>query len=58
MPMPPEIDIEILEIRDTDRSTRGGPPHWLVAAVVAGVFLATAGLFMILWLNGAFAVGS
>ena len=31
--VPPE---DPLEIRDSDRSTRGGPPGWMVFAIILG----------------------
>ncbi|MEQ9454554.1 MAG: hypothetical protein RLN76_08185 [Phycisphaeraceae bacterium] len=54
MALPPEVDIEALDIHDSDRSTRGGPPPWIVMAIIAGVFLVAASLLAILWLGGAF----
>ena len=46
-PSAPQIENEKLNIHDKDRDSAGGPPGWVAMAIVGGLFLVTAAIFVV-----------
>jgi len=43
------MDSELLNIHDSDPDTQGGPPGWIVWAMVVALFLAAVGVTITLF---------